>query len=140
MLSTTLLLLSLSQLTPAPSASDREVTIKALREEITDLSDQKSGIGYVFPVLCAATGVGLAVVGGTVKTGAAWANQTLLIGGGLIAVASTAWFVIRLVRAISLSSRISEKEDQLEALERQRLQVSFAPIPGGWFAGLSFAL
>jgi hypothetical protein len=130
----------LAQAPPPPSAVEREVTIKALREELEDLRDQRSSIGYVFPILCIGAGVGLVVLGSVVKTSESWLTETLLISGSVIAGASMLWLIIRIVRTISLSNQISDKEDQLRQLEDQRLRVSLLPIRGGIFAGVVLTL
>lgn len=116
---------------PRLDARDRELTIRALRDELAELADQKSSIGYVFPILCIGAGVGLIVAGLLVRTDQSWLTSTLLIGGTAIAVLSTLWFIYRIVRGISLGSQISEKEEQLRKLESQRLQPAFGLLPGG---------
>jgi hypothetical protein len=129
----------LAQAPPPNPAVEREVTIKALREELEDLRDQRSSIGYVFPILCIGVGVGLVVLGEVVKT-ETWLTDTLLISGAVIGGASVLWLIIRIVRTISLSNQIGDKEDQLRQLEDQRLRVSVVPLRGGVFAGLQLAL
>ncbi len=121
----------LAQAPAAPPALEREATIKALREEVEALQEQRSGIGYVFPAICIAAGVGLFVLGNAVSANPSWLRPTLQIGGVAIATLSTVWLIVRIVRAVSLTSQISSKEEQIEALEHQRLQVSFAPVRGG---------
>jgi hypothetical protein len=129
-----------AQAPPSP-ALEREVTIKALREELDDLRDQRSSIGYVFPILCIGAGVGLVVLGSVVKTSETWLNETLLISGSVIAGLSTLWLILRIARSISLGSQISDKEEQLRQLEDQRLRLSVVPLPGGGiFAGLQLTL
>jgi hypothetical protein len=126
---------------PASPALEREVTIKALREELDDLRDQRSSIGYVFPILCIGVGVGLVVLGSVVKTSETWLNETLLISGSVIAGLSTLWLILRIARSVSLGSQISDKEEQLRQLEDQRLRVSVVPLRGGGiFAGLQLTL
>lgn len=125
---------------PSPAA-EREVTIRALREELEDLQEKKSSIGYVFPALCIAAGVGLAVLGTSLNPEVGWPRPALMIGGAGIAALSSLWLIVRIVRTISLSGQISDKEDQLRILEAQRVQVSVVPLPGGGaFAGLRFSL
>lgn len=123
------------------SATDREVTIKALREEIVELSDQKSGIGYVFPIICIGAGAGLIAAGLLVNSSTPWVNTALLVSGTAIAALSTLWFILRLVRGISLGNQISDKEEQLRRLEAQRIGVSFGFDPrGGAYAALTVRL
>src|SRR4051812_12625263 len=93
---------------PAPMpASEREITIKAMREELTELREQRSSIGYVFPILCVGAGVGLAVAGAVVHTDG-WITQTLLISGAVIGGASMLWLIYRIVKSVSLSNQISD--------------------------------
>lgn len=130
---------------PPPSsyspAAEREVTIKALREEIAELSDQKSGIGYVFPSLCIAAGAGLIAAGLLVNTSTSWVTTALLVSGTAIAALSTLWLILRIARTISLGGQIDGKEEQLRRLEAQRLGVSFGFDPrGAAWAGLTVRL
>jgi hypothetical protein len=128
-------------LAQAPSpAAEREVTIKALHEELEELEEKRSSIGYVFPALCIAGGVGLIVLGSTIQTDVQWLPPALLIGGTAIAVLSSLWLIVRIVKTITLSGQISDKEEQLRALEAQRVQVSVVPMRGGVLAGLRFSL
>ena len=109
---------------PPPSyspATEREVTIKALREEIVELKDEKSGIGYVFPSLCIAAGAGLIAAGLLVNVGNTWFRPAMLISGTTISVLSTLWLIFRIAKTISLGGQIDGKEDQLRELERQRV-------------------
>jgi hypothetical protein len=101
---------------------DREVTIRALRDELVDLEDRKSDIGYFWPIFWAAAGTGV-VGGGAALSGTsiAWGKSALMIGGTVVAAAATTWLLVRIARAISLSSQIDTKQDQLSALQAQRL-------------------
>ncbi len=122
-----LVTLSLAQNPPPPPpsyspAQEREITIKALREEVEELKDQKSGIGYVFPTLCIGAGAALIATGLLVRVDASWFRPTMLIGGTAIATLSTLWLIIRIARSISLGNQIGDKEDQIRKLEDQRLQ------------------
>lgn len=130
---------------PPPSsyspAAEREVTIKALREEITELSDQKASIGYVFPSLCIAAGAGLIAGGLLLNTSVSWLNTAMLVSGTAIAALSTLWLILRITRSISLGGQIDGKEEQLRRLEAQRLGVSFGVDPrGAAWAGLTVRL
>jgi hypothetical protein len=122
---------------PAPGspgyspASEREVTIKALREELTELEEQKGGIGFFFPIFWMAAGGGLIAAGTLLQVGSPWLNTALLVGGTAIAVLATVWLIFRIAKSINLGSQISDKEQQLRTLEAQRLQVGFGALPGG---------
>jgi hypothetical protein len=107
----------------APSAADREVTIRALRDEISELEDQKGSIGYVFPSLFIVGGGALAIFGLTYQPEASlsWLRTTLIIGGTGIAVLSTFWLIYRIVKTISLGNEIDRKHHQLDQLEAQRV-------------------
>jgi hypothetical protein len=117
--------------TPAPApapgripAHEREATIKALREEIKELDEQKSSIGYTWPSIFIVAGTVIALVGLTQNIQDQIVRNTLIIGGTVIAGLSTLWLVIRIVRGISIGNEIGEKQDQLKTLERQRTQLS----------------
>src|SRR5687768_8061600 len=77
-----------------PSASDRELTIRALREEIAELRDERSGIGFVFPTLLIAAGGGVVFGGLYLKLEPMW------ITGAVIAIGSTVWLLSRIIRTI----------------------------------------
>lgn len=126
---------------PSQSVADREATLKALRDEKAELEDQKSSIGYVFPVIFIAVGVGLGVFGEFVEAN----NHTSIVGpiclgtGAVIATLSVVWLIYRIVRSVSLSHQISEKENQIEELQRQRFQPVVVPTPrGGVIAGFAY--
>ena len=146
-LAATLSIVAQAELQPPPPpssyspATEREVTIKALREEIADLKDEKSGIGYVFPSLCIGAGAGLIAAGLLVRSSESWFRPAMLIAGTAIATLSTLWLIIRIARSISLGGQISGKEDQLRELEAQRVRVGFGVDPGGGaFASLTVPL
>jgi hypothetical protein len=55
-----------------------------------------------------------------------WVAPALLYTGIAIATLSTVWLIYRIVRSVSLSRQISNKEDQIEQLEQKR----FTPVVG----------
>jgi hypothetical protein len=135
------LTLSQTNWVPASSAVDREMTIRALRDEVDDLESRKGG--YFWPVFWAGAGAGVAVLGAVLPANGS-SSQTLknalLIAGGIAGSASIIWLVARIARNLSISSDIAGKEDQLRALEAQRLQLGLSMFPGGGMLALTFAL
>lgn len=105
---------------------DREVTIRALRDEVAELEDERSGVGYVFPSLVASLGIGAALYGTLALTGTtgpqAWLRPTLQVAGGLIAGLAVTWLVVRIAKVVRLNGDIDDKREQLRALEARRLE------------------
>jgi hypothetical protein len=132
-----------------PTGIERELTIRALREELEELRDQKASIGYFWPVTFSLVGAGVLLVGaGAVSSagnavssssasGIRTTGTALAIAGAAVSGLSVFWFVSRIGRSISLGSQIDDKEEQLRLYEAQRLQLSVLAVPGlGTFVGL----
>ncbi len=117
---------------PSTAVVDRELTIRALHDEITELRDEKSGIGFVFPSLCIGAGVGAVFGGLALKLVPLW------IAGAVVGGLSVIWLITRIARAIWYSNKIGEREDQLDALSAQRVSVSIWVGPGTGSATLAY--
>ena len=123
---------------PTP-ASEREVAIRAVREELTELRDQRSGAGYVLPSIFIIAGITLCVLGTTLQLDSTlgWLRVTLLMTGAATTSAAGFWLLSKIAKAVALGNKIDLKEEQLHALETARLNVSMMLVPGGAMAALS---
>ncbi|MHB8872570.1 MAG: hypothetical protein ACYC8T_02680 [Myxococcaceae bacterium] len=127
----------LAQAAPSNDVAGRELTIAAMQNELAELQDQASSVGFVFPVL----GIGLGV--GMIALGASSGADALGIAGLVVGALSSVWLLYRIVRRISLGHDIGKLEDQLDQLKAQRLPQRAGPPPLGpgavHLAQLSFA-
>ncbi|MBK7858346.1 MAG: hypothetical protein IPJ65_06930 [Archangiaceae bacterium] len=121
-------------------AQEREAVIRALRSELKELEEEKAGVGYVAPILFVGVGVGGILVGTLWHSGIPTLNTVLLVAGTTIAALSTLWFLIRVVKGVSLGNQISGKEQELRELEAQRFQLGFMLLPGAGAASLTVRL
>jgi hypothetical protein len=126
---------------PSQSVSDREATIKALRDEKADLEDQKASVGYAFPIVLIIIGGGFALITPIFHyDSTSLVPPVLYVGGSLVATIGAVLLIYRIVHSVSLSHQISEKENQIEQLSQQRFQPVVLPLPrGGAMAGFAYA-
>ncbi len=69
---------------PSQSVADREAMLRALRDEKAELEDQKSSIGYVFPVIFLALGLGCAGFAELIRVDKTSIVPPILLGTGVV--------------------------------------------------------
>jgi hypothetical protein len=110
-------------LVPVYSGVDREVTIRALRDEIDDLETRKRG--YFAPVFWAGVGSAVLACGLLAPVSgdeAGTFRASMILAGTLAAGAAVTWLIVRIAHNASLAAEIDGKSDQIRALEARRLE------------------